>query len=293
MGIEHLFYLAEMDAMTEIQPGTPAPRPPFAIPSPAELKLRIPRLFRQAGAKSGSGRAALSPAMEGLLAGLVGLPQQTAILGMCDDELPVLLDLSDPGPGALLVASDEREQRLAVLRTLLHTAAALNSPRNVQFLVLSSQPLEWQDWLEGATARHCLGVESLEDGNCDRWLLKLSTWADQRRTGSINGPAVLLVVDDLSAATQLEYDARVNFDWLVKEGPGVKIWPVAAVAAESLPGLGRWVRLFKSRILGPTLDREVYRQSLQLGDEELAMFDDPTLFAVRIQENWLKFRIPA
>jgi hypothetical protein len=280
--------------MTDMQTNSPAPRPPFGIPSPSELKLRIPRIFRPGGSKDAAGgRAAINPAFEALVQRLVGLPPQTAILGLCEDDLPVLLDLADPAPGALLVACDEREQRLEVLRTLVYTAAALNSPRNVQFLVLSSQPQEWQGWLEGlAAARHCLGVESLEDGSCDRWLLKLSGWADQRRTGGINGPAVLLIVDDLAAATRLEYDARVNFDWLVKEGPAVKIWPMAAAEAEALPGLGRWVRLFKSRIFGRTIDAQVYRQAAQFSEEDLAMFDQPGQFAVRIQENWLKFRIP-
>lgn len=282
--------------MTEIHQTTPAPRPPFAIPSPAELKLRIPRIFRSAAQPKEQAASVSIPnaTLEALVSGLVGLPQQTAILGVCDDDLPVLLDLSDPGPGALLVASDDREQRLGVLRTLMQTAAALNSPRNVQFLVLSEQPQEWQGWLENLdSARHCLSVEAFEDTSCERWLLKLSTWADQRRTGSISGPAVLLIVDDLSAATRLAYDARVNFDWLVKEGPGVKIWPVAAVSTDTLSTLQRWVRLFKSRILGPTLDPQDYRACAELSDEELSMFNDPNLFAVRIQENWLKFRIPA
>ena len=280
--------------MTDLQPSSPAPRPPLSLPSPAELKLRIPRMFRPAARTEPAGGPAASPRLNALLQGLVGLPSQTALLGVCDDDLPILLDLADPAPGALLVACDDREERMAALRTLVHTAAALNSPRNVQFLVLSSQPQEWQAWIDGLPAvRHCLAIEGLEDGSCDRWLLKLSTWADQRRTGSASGPAVLLIVDDLSAATRLEYDARVNFDWLVKEGPAVKIWPMAAAAAESLPGLGRWVRLFKSRVLGYTVDPEVYRQAAQLNDEELTMFAEPGLFAVRIQENWLKFRIPA
>jgi hypothetical protein len=214
--------------MTDLQQPTTAPRPPLTIPTPAALKLRIPRMFQANSATpaAASPKTAVpgSAALDALLSRLAGLPSQTAILGVCDDELPVLLDLADPAPGALLVTCDEREQRLSVLRTLVHSAAALNSPRHVQFLVLSSQPEEWQPWVKNpVVARHCLGVESLEDGGSDRWLLKLSAWADQRRSGSISGPAVILLVDDLSAATRLEYDARVNFDWLVKEGPAVKI----------------------------------------------------------------------
>ena len=224
---------------------------------------------------------------------LVNLPAQTAILGVCDDRLPVLIDLADPAPGALLVASDDEALRTRLLRTLLQTAAALNSPRSVQFLILSTRPAEWQTWLEGLdAARHCLGIDSLLDGNPDRWLLKLSGWADQRRTGSSSGPAVILVVDDLTAVPRMEYDARVNFDWLVKEGPGVRIWPVGALAVEETPDLARWVRLFKTRILGPAADPALYRQLAAIEEPERASLVGESQFAVRIDENWLKFRVP-
>lgn len=279
--------------MAQLQHMPPAPKPPFALPTPADLKLRIPRLLKSVGGAQAAGPAP-SPALTSLLSGLVGVPQQTALLGVCEDGLPVLLDLGDPGPGALLVACDESAERVSVLHTLLHSAAALNSPRRVQFLVLSSQPETWEGWREGlAASRHCLGVEALDGSGCERWLLKLSAWADQRRLGSTDGPAVLLVVDDLSAATRMEYDARVNFDWLIKEGPAVKIWPVATAAAESLPGLGRWVRLFRSRALGHTLDPEVYRSAAPLeGDDEQSMFRQPGHFAVHINGSWLRFHTP-
>jgi hypothetical protein len=279
------------------------------MPRPGDLRFRVPRIFRTAsvapgnvhedGADAGeeprvSFDKAPALSLDRLLQRLNNLPPQTAILGVCDDELPVLLDLADPAPGALLVACDDRDQRFNLLHTLIQTSAALNSPRSVQFLVLSSQPQEWQNWLgDLEAARHCLAVEGLQEGNADRWLLKLSGWADQRRTGTITGPAVLLVVDDLSAATQLEYDARVNFDWLVKEGPAVKIWPVTASSAEALPTLSRWVRLFKSRVFGYAADPSIYSQLVQAGDQEPDLFSDESQFAIRIQDSWLKFRIPS
>lgn len=278
------------------------------MPRPGDLRFRVPRILaasmrpaskQAAGADAGeqpgvSFEKASSLSLAGLLERLSNLPPQTAILGVCDDELPVLLDLADPAPGALLVAGDSREQRFNLLRTLIQTAAALNSPRSVQFLVLSSQPQEWQDWLNGLeAARHCLAVEGLQEGNADRWLLKLSGWADQRRTGSITGPAVLLIVDDLAAATQLEYDARVNFDWLVKEGPAVKIWTVTCASAEELPTLARWVRLFKSRVFGYAADPAIYGQLVQTDELETSLFSDESQFAIRIQDSWLKFRLPA
>jgi hypothetical protein len=232
------------------------------------------------------------PELSTLLERLTNMPAQTAILGVCDDRLPVLLDLSDPAPGALLLASDNEALRTRLLRTLLQTAAALNSPRSVQFLILSSRPDDWRVWLQSVDiSRHCLGVDSLEDSGPDRWLLKLAGWADQRRTGS-SGPAVILVVDDMSAVPKMEYDARVNFDWLVKEGPPVRIWPVGALAVEQAPDLARWVRLFKTRILGPAVNPTLYRQLATLDEDDSAALVEESQFAVRIENNWLKFRLP-
>jgi hypothetical protein len=289
--------------MNEIRPNFSLPKLSPVLSRPGELKFRVPRILQRAQARGQGGTGAaetLGPAagklpdeLAGLLERLSNFPPQTAILGICDDQLPVLLDLADPASGALLVAADAREQRFGLLHTLIQTAAALNSPRSVQFLVLSSQPEEWRTWLAGMAPRHCLGVEGLQEPAAERWLVKLAGWADQRRMGSLTGPAVLLVVDDLSAAAQLEYDARVNFDWLVKEGPTVKIWPVAAASADALPGLTRWVRLFKSRVLGYTLDPAVYRQGVQLSEQEAALFGDKDQFAVKVQNDWLKFHVPA
>lgn len=222
---------------------------------------------------------------------------QTALLGVCEDGLPLLFDLSDDVPGALLVASDDEILRHRLLRTLLQSASALNSPRNVQVILLSSRPAEWRRWLDGQDVnRHCLGIEALpgaEDepdgaGSPERWLVKLAGWADQRRSGAISGPAVLLIVDDLEAAAKMEYDARVNFDWLIKEGPAVRIWPVVALRTAASREMTRWVRLFKTRLLGPAEDSALFGQLAS--DQEIHV--DPTQFAVRIHNTWLKFRLP-
>jgi hypothetical protein len=242
-------------------------------------------------------RSQSAPFLEDVLGRLAVPPAQTAILGVCDDGLPVLLDLNDPAPGAILVVSDDDLLRLRLFHTLLQTTALLNSPRSVQFLILSARPEEWQNWMAGREiSRHCLGVERLPDhgqetnvdGSPERWLVKLAGWADQRRSGVVTGPAVILLVDDLNAATALEYDARVNFDWLVKEGPAVRIWPVVGLRTASAKELTRWVRLFKTRLLGPADDSAVFTQLS--GDSQAAV--GPAQFAVHVAERWLKFRVP-
>ena len=65
------------------------------------------------------------------------------------------------------------------------------------------------------------------------------------------------------------------------------------MAVERAPELSRWVRLFKTRILGPAQDASLYRQLAALDEQESSSLLQPAQFAVRIQEDWLKFRVPA
>jgi hypothetical protein len=274
--------------------------PPSLAPVPA-VPIDSPKESAAAAVVQPAPPVALPPArpsfLEEVLDRLANPPAKTALLGICDDQLPVLIDLNDPAPGALLAVSDDDLLRQRLLRTLVQTSAALNSPRSVQFIIFSANPAEWQEWVESQEImRHCLSIERLTPageeaplaGSPERWLLKLSSWADQRRSGGTSGPAVVLIVDDLQAAAAMEYDARVNFDWLLKEGPAVSIWPVAGLRAARAKEMTRWVRLFKTRILGPAEDAGVLKQFSAGAEVQV----EPAQFAVRVQDSWLKFRLP-
>jgi hypothetical protein len=50
----------------------------------------------------------------------------------------------------------------------------------------------------------------------------------------------------------------------------------------------RWVRLFKTRLLGPAEDPALFTQVA--ADEDLSVAS--TQFAVQVQSTWLKFRLP-
>ena len=90
--------------MTDLQPSSHAPRPPLSLPTPAELKLRIPRMFRPAASRAGSaGGPAVSSRLNTLLQSLVGLPSQTALLGVFDQAIDVLLPLPVLGPSLALL----------------------------------------------------------------------------------------------------------------------------------------------------------------------------------------------
>lgn len=219
------------------------------------------------------------------------LPPNTALLGVGEDGLPVLLDLSDPTPGAVLILSDHRAARREILRSVLESGIANNQPHRLQYLILSSQPERWWSWRSDHDAgRHCLAIEALENETCTRWLKSLADLVEQRRMGARGGPAVLILIDDLESVMTLGYDGLVQLDWLIKQGAEAGVWVLATAPTAGIPHLSRWVRLFKTRILGWSSEVSTYN-ALPLVEENLPVFDHREQFCVRLPEGWLKFEL--
>ncbi len=232
-----------------------------------------------------------------LLADCQDLPQQTAILGICDDGLPMLLDLKDPSPGSLLVVGDERQQQLDLLRTAVSSVVLRNSPRGVQFIVFSHLPDAWQDWVSGqGFDRYCMGVVGVDTPAAREWILRLTEWAEQRRMGERSGPPVLILLDTLNFIPKLSYDLRMKFELLVKEGPQEGVWPVAAISIALANSLARQVNIFQTLIFGYSEDPTFYTRVGGVEEGMAKNFGEPGVFAVKVgaeeNEDWLKFRLP-
>ncbi len=224
-----------------------------------------------------------------------GLPAQAAVLGVCEDGLPVLLDLNDPTPGALVVIGDEREAQLEILRTAISSIAARNSPRSVQFIVFSCEPGAWQAWVrEKGFDRHCLAIESGDGEMVRDWIVRLADWTEQRRLGQANGPSLLLVMDTLNFLPALNYDIRLNFEWMAKEGPQAHIWPLAVVSMDLARALSirRMLRAFQTSVIGYADQKDDYVALAGLNQQDVQNFGRQGEFMVKAGDAWLRFRLP-
>ena len=224
------------------------------------------------------------------------LPAQISLLGVCDDGLPVLLDLNDPKPGALVVMGDERELQINLLRSAIASLAMRNSPRSVQILIISCEPQSWKEWIAAqGYQRFCIGIEGVDDLEMlSEWVIRLGDWTEQRRTGMRSGPPVFVVLDTLSFMPRLAYDIRLNFEWLAKEGPAAQIWPLAAISTDlaTLLNSRRMLRSFRTRVLGFSDNVSFYTQVAGVDEKEAGAFGEPGVFAVQLGEAWLRFRLP-
>lgn len=220
------------------------------------------------------------------------IPPQTAFLGVCEDGQPVLFDLTDHRVGPLLIMGDAGSGKTALLKVMIQSAVAINSPSEINYLVFSQNPQEWQELTtEGLRTGHCLAGVVKTPEETDEWLMRLSDMVEKRYNGKELSAPLLVILDDLRFVVGADTSIRLNLEWLLKIGPAMHIWPVVTLRTADALAMGRWTSQFRTRFLGHMPNEGVNRLGLfnGLDAEKLAPGKQ---FAIHVQEDWLTFKLP-
>ena len=225
------------------------------------------------------------PPLSEVLAEFGPMPAEALFLGVASDELPVLLNLHDPVPGPILLCGDAGTGKTAFLKIIASAACQMHSPEGLQFGVLTSHPDEWTNMED---ISNNVGVFPLFHKTAEDFILSLASWAHGNKTSR---QSVLLLLDDLEAATNLDLDAKQNLRWLLLRGPARRVWPIATLNPNRMENIMPWLDAFHTRIFGPIQDSSHIRH---LGAESasLSSLNSGTQFVLREGEKWLRFWIP-
>ena len=163
-------------------------------------------------------------------------PPFSLVFGICEDGLPLMLNLKDPTAGSLLIQGADRCGKSQLLETILGSAAVLNPPDRVNFCVITPHPDEMAGLLNYP---HCQVLAAPYERQASEIILELSALAEQRRFGRERGPAFILAIDDFGALTgdRLDYEVFLHLKWLISKGPGSEIWTIATLPDRSLSPL--------------------------------------------------------
>lgn len=213
------------------------------------------------------------------------MPGEALFLGVASDGLPVLLNLHDPVPGPILISGDAGTGKTAFLQSIASAAGRMHQPEDLQFGVLTSHPDEWTG-LEDIPNN--VGVFPLYHKSAEDFILSLASWAHGNKTSR---QSVLLLLDDLEAATNLDFDAKQNLRWLFLRGPARRVWPINTLNPDRMENIMPWLDAFHTRIFGSIRDQ---RQTHSLGAEtaNLHSLSAGTQFVLQEGDHWLKFWIP-
>jgi len=225
--------------------------------------------------------------LQDLLERIGPLPPCSALIGVCEDGLPFLLDLADPSPGSILAVADEHSGKTGLLRAILASASALNPPEEISFTALAPNPGEY-DVLYGLEG-NCY-VLSTFDRAASELVVELAELAGQRINGRNRGPIEILAIDDLAAFVQNnDYEVNCYLKWLIAHGPRGAVWPIAAIKTSQLWRIRDGIyEAFGTFFIGRT-------SSYQLPSEAnlpSARLDIPWVFSAQIGDEWMRFWVP-
>src|SRR5918996_6608031 len=253
-------YSLMMEALTELKPEIEAARPVKPVP-------------------------ALPPLSE-VLNEFGPMPPEALFLGVASDGLPVLLNLHDPIPGPLLITGDGGTGKTKLLQLVGNAVARMHQPQDVQFGVLTSHPDEWSGVED---IPNNVGVFPLYHESAEDFILSLASWAHGNKTSR---QSVLLLLDDLEAASNLNFDARQNLRWLLLRGPARRVWPVITLNPNRMENIMPWLDAFRTRVFG-TIQNQRQISQLDAVSARLEALHSGSHFALKEGDHWLRFWLPS
>jgi hypothetical protein len=225
------------------------------------------------------------PALSEVLNEFGPMPAEALFLGVASDGLPVLLNLHDPIPGPILISGDAGTGKSSFLQTVASAAGRMHKPEVLQFGVLTSHPDEWSE-LEHIPNN--VGVFPLYHRSAEDFILSLASWAHGNKSSQ---QSVLLLLDDLEAATNLDFDAKQNLRWLFLRGPARRVWPIVTLNPNRMENIKPWLDAFHTRILGP-IQNSGHVRALGADAADLRSLINGTQFSLQEGDHWLRFWIP-
>jgi hypothetical protein len=177
------------------------------------------------------------PSIQGIINQLKPLPPYNALLGVCEDGLPFMFDLSDPTPGSLLITGEAGSGKSRLLRGILASASTMNRPDQVSFNLICQ---DFGLFSDVTRTSHCTNRVSTYDRFSSELVIDLAKIAEQRKSGRQRGPIIILAIDDLATLLSYnEFELFSHLKWLVKYGPESGIWPIATLKAGRLNKYGK------------------------------------------------------
>jgi hypothetical protein len=215
------------------------------------------------------------------------LPAYSTVLGICEDGLPLVLDLNDPNPGAILISGGRDTGKSQLLRSILSSACATNTVDQLYFYLITPSPGNQSDLNNYS---QCYGILSSYDKATCELIVELAALVEQRKSGRLLGVKCILAIDNLyELIKHQDFDVINHLKWLYRFGASNGVWLISTLESE------------RSNLIEPELLTEQKtriisgseRWILTDSNSALPMKDHLRSYRTRIGNDWVDFWLPS
>lgn len=209
--------------------------------------------------------------LETVLSSYGPFPALTTILGMGLDGTPLVLDLSDPTPGAVLISGQAGSGR-RLLRAILAATILINRPQQAEVRILAREARHYDDFFR---ADHVRQILPADDPAASEAVVSLLPEMGLNSGGSRYAPATLVLVDDLAAlAANLDKQAFASLCWLARHGSRLRTWLIATLPSGQEEAVDELLlEAFGTRLIENQADETLTDPGEAVGQFHLALED--------------------
>ena len=224
------------------------------------------------------------PTLEEVISRLPLLTHETAFLGICEDGVPLLLDLHNPSPGALLIIGRENPTAVNLIEIVHQSLLIANNRFTLELFRISDSILAPSHPLEHWINPHDRTLEST--------LRQLADVTNARQNGKMRGPSIVLLLDNLEWVLEADPEAIWALEYILHYGPNQKIWPIVAAIVENETIRLRWLRRFKTLIWAADLSLETKQKFSLPAHPFSTTLPASSCFSLKSQGQWLHIWVP-
>ena len=214
----------------------------------------------------------------------------TVILGKCEDNLPLTLELTNPAPGSILICGDRDSGKTRLLRAILKSAILLNNSESLRICVITNNARNY-DVLQKTPqyVKFCTPEQSAEQELIEN-LVEINS---DRSQNGVGDPAIILAIDDLvTYAETLETNQIADLYRIVRHGPRSRIWTIASLHTIRFNALNeKLLSAFRTRFTGKIDSSYLASDVTESENSPATSLERGEQFCVPVNQNWLKFSI--
>lgn len=216
-------------------------------------------------------------------------PAYSVLMGVCEDGMPLMLDLENPAPGPILLIGKNIATMNAFIQASIYSIAELNTPNQVRYVQAIPNAGSWH---HGHPMEYHMGTFDWASDEVESAIMELTGIAEGRRMGRNRGPAIYLALDSLGYASTMNHIAQVNLRWLLRYGAQYRVWVVASYDANKDLHMDTWLPFFKTALIGNLERTEDILGRLCLPTTTFTPLDEPETCQVHYGNRWQKITLP-